>query len=518
MIAPDGRPADLATLTSAEENDFVFNGIDCPDYWAIDGAGNNEGPNLGGFQFDKNSEPAGDWAWATGETWSYTNWTPGEPNNFNGAEDALTFFAQGNARAATWNDIGINTGSVIHYYVAESTDEQACVAPPAGMVSWWPGDDSANDIQGGNDGMLQGNIGFAPGKVLDGFTSTTPGGSADVGNPANLQLQNFTFDSWIKLNPVTLTGTGPAAITYQSGGGYGFGIAGPSQPPRVSGEMFLTQIGSSNAGPGPFMAITDANWHHIAVTKNNDTVIFYLDGVPSAPQSYNPAFSFSSDALIAASDQPDPVLYDEIEVFDRALTPQEIQAIVVADRAGKCKPAEGELTLTGVVSRKTHGTAGDFDLPLVLDPASDATVEPRTGGPTQLIFSFSDDVVASDGTLDADEFTITNAAFDSALILGNAITLDLTGVLDQSVVTVRLSDIEDTSGNPLSGDNEVAIRALFGDANQSRKVERLDLKLLRSHRNEPVNNSNFVLDLDLNGTVGARDARIIRQNKEHQVP
>ena len=97
-MAPDGRPADLATLTSQEENDFVFNGIDCPDYWAIDVAGNNEGPNLGGFQFDKLHEPAGDWAWVTGESWSYTNWASGEPNNSGGSEDVLTFFASGSVR------------------------------------------------------------------------------------------------------------------------------------------------------------------------------------------------------------------------------------------------------------------------------------------------------------------------------------------------------------------------------------------------------------------------------------
>ena len=34
LVAPNGEPVDLATLTSAEENDFVFEGIDDPAYWA----------------------------------------------------------------------------------------------------------------------------------------------------------------------------------------------------------------------------------------------------------------------------------------------------------------------------------------------------------------------------------------------------------------------------------------------------------------------------------------------------
>ncbi len=213
---------------------------------------------------------------------------------------------------------------------------RACTPPPSGMVSWWPGDGNGNDIQDGNNGTLEGNITFVAGKVGQVFRSQSPGGDELIGNPANLRLQDFTFDSWIKLNPATLTGTGPFVISYGSGG-YGFGVAGPSQPPRVKGELFLTQVGSSNAGPGPSMVINDTDWHHIAVTKSGGTVSFYLDGVPSAPQSYNPAFTFSTNAAIAGSDQSDPVLYDEIEVFNRALTQSEIQAIANAGSAGKCR-------------------------------------------------------------------------------------------------------------------------------------------------------------------------------------
>src|SRR5215472_4928609 len=118
----------------------------------------------------------------------------------------------------------------------------ACTPPPPGMVSWWPGDGNANDIQGGHNGTLQGNITFVPGLVAQAFSSVgpAPGGYALIGNPSNLQLQTFTFDAWIQLNPATLTGAGVPVVTYGSGG-YGFGIAGPSQPPRVSGEMFLTE-------------------------------------------------------------------------------------------------------------------------------------------------------------------------------------------------------------------------------------------------------------------------------------
>lgn len=212
-----------------------------------------------------------------------------------------------------------------------------CVTPPSGMVSWWPGDDNANDIQDGNNGTLQGNITFVPGMVGQAFSSMTPGGSVLIGNPANLQLSDFTFDAWIKLNPATLTGDGVPVITYGSGG-YGFGVSGPTQ--CGTGQLFLTEVGVSHVCSTA--AISDTNWHHVAVTKSGSTVIFYLDGVAGAPQTYNPVLGFTTNAVIAASGQPDPVLFDEIEVFNRALSQTEIQSIFNASSSGKCKPL-GEL-------------------------------------------------------------------------------------------------------------------------------------------------------------------------------
>ena len=78
----------LVTLTSADENDFVFDNLNAGSAW------------LGGFQPAGSPEPAGGWQWVTGEPWTYANWHESEPNNYGGNEDGLQFLHEHNF----WND------------------------------------------------------------------------------------------------------------------------------------------------------------------------------------------------------------------------------------------------------------------------------------------------------------------------------------------------------------------------------------------------------------------------------
>ena len=345
LIAPNGRSVDLATLTSAEENAFVFAGIDCPDYWAIDGAGNNEGPNLGGFQRDKNSEAAGSWAWVTGEPWVYTNWSSGEPNNSSGIEDFLTFFAVGNARSPLWNDISSGTGSVVKYYVAESVDEQPCAAVPAGLVSWWQADGNTLDAAGGNNGTIQGAVTFVNGKVGQAFELGGHGdtnGTGDrvrVTNTSALQVQNFTIDAWIRRSSSSIvTNNGKPGVeggTFFAfgNGGYGFLID------QATNRLVLTRVQVSNVKSSG--TIVDTNYHHVAVTKSGSQVVFYIDGVPAGTAAYDPGFTFTTDPAIGArgdNDVENAFLgnIDELQIFNRALSAAEIQAIFNAGGSGEC--------------------------------------------------------------------------------------------------------------------------------------------------------------------------------------
>jgi hypothetical protein len=112
----------LATLTSTPENTFVYNlAAQDSNAWFIDTPANGLGPWLGGYQSPSSSEPTGGWNWVSGETWSYTNWASGEPNNNAGIEDKLQLFGSQTLMAATWNDLPSsgNADGPAHAYVIE---------------------------------------------------------------------------------------------------------------------------------------------------------------------------------------------------------------------------------------------------------------------------------------------------------------------------------------------------------------------------------------------------------------
>lgn len=112
-IAATNRGGYLATITSAAENTFVFN-LATPDatVWY-----SGYGPWLGGVQPAGSVEPAGGWAWVTGEPFTYRNWAQGQPNN-NQNEDRLQFGGQAD-RSSAWNDINQNSTNFTRGFIVE---------------------------------------------------------------------------------------------------------------------------------------------------------------------------------------------------------------------------------------------------------------------------------------------------------------------------------------------------------------------------------------------------------------
>jgi hypothetical protein len=129
----EAKGAHLATITSAEENAFVFALVATDKRYWIDVGSDTRGPWLGGFQPPGSREPDGGWAWVTGEEFAYRNWANGEPNEgggFSPSEMYLSFHGKGNNNFAdTWNDLyeyaGMR-GFIVEYAAPEPASGALC--------------------------------------------------------------------------------------------------------------------------------------------------------------------------------------------------------------------------------------------------------------------------------------------------------------------------------------------------------------------------------------------------------
>jgi Dockerin type I domain len=172
-------------------------------------------------------------------------------------------------------------------------------------------------------------------------------------------------------------------------------------------------------------------------------------------------------------------------------------------------------TLLSVTSRKTHGGAGTFDVNLNLNGTPSATVEPRLGGPTQLVFTFNTAMTAVDGMLDDTKFTLTNATWVSASIDGSNLTLNLNNVPDQSYVTVVLNGLTDMAGNPLAGTNAVVVASLYGNVHQGGTVNGVDIQQIKNNLLAAVTSVNFLSDVNCSGSINAADLQAVKNNLLH---
>jgi hypothetical protein len=121
-----GHTGYLATITSQGENDFLYDAFS-RRFW--------EGW-LGGRQ-DLNSQPTQNWKWVTGESWSFTNWAPGEPNDAGGSgeERYLQMWGFGTVAPGHWNDDANDTqlGNIGGYFV-EYESNLAPIPEPSTLV------------------------------------------------------------------------------------------------------------------------------------------------------------------------------------------------------------------------------------------------------------------------------------------------------------------------------------------------------------------------------------------------
>ena len=167
-------------------------------------------------------------------------------------------------------------------------------------------------------------------------------------------------------------------------------------------------------------------------------------------------------------------------------------------------PSSVPPALASAQSRRMHGSAGVFVLPLSLNPLN-PTTEPRQGPTHSIVLNFDKPITSATASI-----TEGTATVSSPFPLGTQMSLTLSGVADRQYVTISLTNLTSPDGS--TGSASLRIGFLAGDVNQSRTVSLADLGLVNAVLAQPVTMSNYLRDVNASGTITIADKGITNAN------
>ncbi|HVZ41076.1 MAG TPA: LamG-like jellyroll fold domain-containing protein [Candidatus Kapabacteria bacterium] len=242
-------------------------------------------------------------------------------------------------------------------------DSNRCTPPPAGMIAWWPLDEmqlapgahvadlTANPFSyyptnNANTGTVAGALVAQPGKVAGGFLFNGDRSRyVRVPNSPDLNLGrgDFSIDAWIRPDVNVINGV-VVDKRQDIGNVRGYSLFMYGSHPGI-------QLADDSSGWYNYVAynatVQPGQWYLLAATVDRDNAAggrLYLNGqvvLTFDPRNRMGSLDNAGDLFIGKSDiyasAPFNGMIDEVELFNRALDPQEIARIFNAGAAGKCK-------------------------------------------------------------------------------------------------------------------------------------------------------------------------------------
>jgi hypothetical protein len=217
------------------------------------------------------------------------------------------------------------TTQVVTYTVSLGT----CVTPFAGLTVWLPGESSSIDRVSGTAAIWTGVETYAAGKVSQGF-------SVGNGNSVSLpfeQVGPFTLQAWVR-TPNRLL---PEFTGVLSTGGSGQNATSLQIELDGSGNYRL------NVGDGAFSWLLGPAldfFQHVSVTFDGSTIAAYLNGQLVQSDVWTGSSGLGFHVLNVGTDRdgvnPFTGAIDEVQVFGRALSAEEVAQSFSAGASGLC--------------------------------------------------------------------------------------------------------------------------------------------------------------------------------------
>jgi hypothetical protein len=206
---------------------------------------------------------------------------------------------------------------------------------PNGLVSYWKGEGNANDSAGSNNGALMGGTSFQPGMVGQAFSFDGSSGQIIVPDSSSLDLPYVSIAAWVKSSSASDRGLFTKGSTNSSN----YDLAISSSLGFYFWQAYVTPfMSTSSTDP------SDGQWHFVVASWDGTSNKIYIDGQsevgPNTYTNYAGGLPTNNDQLVIAGPAAEyrahyNGLVDEIAIFNRALTPTEVQQMYINGLSGK---------------------------------------------------------------------------------------------------------------------------------------------------------------------------------------
>ena len=226
--------------------------------------------------------------------------------------------------------------------IAPGTPPPSCTPPPGSLVGWWPAENNADDITGGDNGTLIGGVSFTGvtgGKDGQAFSFDGESGYVEVPSSPALQFSGpFSIEGWVNFDWINDSSDCIVAKGADDDGPVDWCLT-------VSTDGYLRP--AVNAGGDWFYRdcqtlLQPGQWYHVAMVYDGTTLKGYVNGVLDGSWELSGEVQTSDEPMKIGVYGPDfgiaffPGRVDELSLYDGALSATDVLTIYNAGNAGKC--------------------------------------------------------------------------------------------------------------------------------------------------------------------------------------
>lgn len=212
----------------------------------------------------------------------------------------------------------------------------ACPQPPSGLISWWQAEGNANDFMSTNTGLMENGATFAPGRYGQAFSLNGSSSYIQLTDNGSLSPSYVTFGAWINVSSLP----DPGGIIFDNLSGepwYGYQL-------YISRDMKLVAQLYADTQQELFgnTVLQTGIWYYVSMTYDGSIFKTFVNGLPDASMPLTGPINYSKSVNPVIGSRWTllggyfPGLIDEVSIFNRALSQQEIYSTFVSGMSGIC--------------------------------------------------------------------------------------------------------------------------------------------------------------------------------------